>query len=1370
MSSNKKTKLKGSVLYTVVAVMTILTIFVFSAIALAASANRRAHNNYANNQTQFTARSVVDLVWDTIQKDSSLRNKVNTLNKDGTLNISVEGLDNSMGDISQAYIKCIDNVSGNKSYKLTVTAEMLGHENTVSAYYAVNPTVTRPLFEYGLRAYQECSLDNVIVFGGTCTGVDYLESSSSPTNLTVISNGNSMYNSPMHIKGDCRVDRAESINLNQKSGMVVQGDIELSNSENPVGGNIIPNLPYRSNKYMDLPYIYSYMHYYGNYGGGKIKYNNSRMVVGSKETPILVIAQNMECLADADQSIYGDLYLLGRDRTSVINKHGVQKFNGSVVDIEGLDSYTGGNIYSLGTVEYNINGSATVNETANGIANNIIADKINFKYGGNGDTIETSGAVVANELGINGISNFNFAKGLFVPPENIKIYHVDWATGAENFGDLGVGTSSAVNGITYGKRSKEVQYIQRSRVKEGSVINVPIADNDPLNRFWNLSDFSYTYYNPDTWQWINKSTRHETHRFYIDYHDFSDFPDDADGLIVKPTSVTINWKKSVNFTYGENNSKISELGFDCTFNGKRVSDNADETYLSFNRFNFYPNTFNDNPSAGAVSVNINQEKYFNDYNENYLEFKLSNMGTNYINGSEIPYDRRQIEATSITLTADFYVDEEKTRTDTVDYEETPISYLEAVNNVAFDNNGGVIKIDDADKSVRIERIADTSGNYKYIIKRALLRDENGNERSVNESDYKVIAYNESGRDYYYITNEDTNKKDKVICGIDGNLLYKQGVVDDGTKYNIGEPGWIYEFTADNYDKFMRAVNLTVTFPESLGMKYLRSGVKQYEINKSEIQSPYPDSGDISITEYEDGKKEITGIMHIRPQEGLYPDTSDGNILAVDIAGNITLNTADGNKVGYEENNALKMVRYEEDSAGIKSVTVYRDLYIRNWSAGGIIEQSKCKIKYSNLKKASGTDKVMLNIGGVEYTCDDPDNDADRPEDNVKVYKILIDKYGREALNGITNGLKTNSDQSACKLIDDRYLQGIWGIRSNGLRDVVDSVDKMFVVDDNLNKPIVKTENLIYDLNNEKIIRKEGTPEESIEDMPDPLIITESCTLRGTAKRDIQIITSNNNDINIKLLSGATYLDTEQFVLNRERTIIVDDDNGRVNFLLPYKKGGKITLKGKILTKHYQEILSAEGDKNIYANPVVDDRESDCQYVAEDKIPDIYFYSEYFKKKKEFYSEEELAAMSNEQKAENIREENGTLISRSDMQIDTGLGSIICGYFMLASAKLNADASGDSSNYDKYTYYFDDVPMKKDGGTVNPADNVTTMYIGQNTGSGHEASSGIIIGAVSCTQAGLNNYAMIAYVNPNPRDRDGNLFSNDVPKLQYYQAY
>lgn len=70
MKKDKNRKLRGSVLLTVVFVMSILIIFLFGTLALALAANNRAHVNYSSAQTGITARAVVDSAIKAIENNS----------------------------------------------------------------------------------------------------------------------------------------------------------------------------------------------------------------------------------------------------------------------------------------------------------------------------------------------------------------------------------------------------------------------------------------------------------------------------------------------------------------------------------------------------------------------------------------------------------------------------------------------------------------------------------------------------------------------------------------------------------------------------------------------------------------------------------------------------------------------------------------------------------------------------------------------------------------------------------------------------------------------------------------------------------------------------------------------------------------------------------------------------------------------------------------------------------------------------------------------------------------------------------------------------------------------------------------------------
>ena len=118
MNKTKNPKrLKGVVLYTVVGVMMVLLLFVMSALALAANANKIALQDYARTQTQYTARSVVESVVQQLTDKSntslgqsilgmSAGNKItlNMVDDTGTVNNT---LPNGMGTVKSIEIEYV---------------------------------------------------------------------------------------------------------------------------------------------------------------------------------------------------------------------------------------------------------------------------------------------------------------------------------------------------------------------------------------------------------------------------------------------------------------------------------------------------------------------------------------------------------------------------------------------------------------------------------------------------------------------------------------------------------------------------------------------------------------------------------------------------------------------------------------------------------------------------------------------------------------------------------------------------------------------------------------------------------------------------------------------------------------------------------------------------------------------------------------------------------------------------------------------------------------------------------------------------------------------------------------------------------------
>lgn len=111
MKTEKIRKAKGSVLFTVVAVMTLLVVFMAGTMILVSSANHRSHINYSTAQTTVTARTVAESVLEATKKgNTDYDNYFFSVSKDNpiTIPVSINGSDvanlGTMGHIDDVVV------------------------------------------------------------------------------------------------------------------------------------------------------------------------------------------------------------------------------------------------------------------------------------------------------------------------------------------------------------------------------------------------------------------------------------------------------------------------------------------------------------------------------------------------------------------------------------------------------------------------------------------------------------------------------------------------------------------------------------------------------------------------------------------------------------------------------------------------------------------------------------------------------------------------------------------------------------------------------------------------------------------------------------------------------------------------------------------------------------------------------------------------------------------------------------------------------------------------------------------------------------------------------------------------------------------
>lgn len=151
MKTEKKRTLKGSVLFTVVSVLSLMVIFMTSALALAAAANKRAHRTYSTSQATYTARAAIDSILAAVGTDNEFAKQIDAIASGGSVDVDVNINDPALGRITKATVayggktKIFDPTSKKWVDKniLDITAEVTlgGETSTIISHVIQDPVV-----------------------------------------------------------------------------------------------------------------------------------------------------------------------------------------------------------------------------------------------------------------------------------------------------------------------------------------------------------------------------------------------------------------------------------------------------------------------------------------------------------------------------------------------------------------------------------------------------------------------------------------------------------------------------------------------------------------------------------------------------------------------------------------------------------------------------------------------------------------------------------------------------------------------------------------------------------------------------------------------------------------------------------------------------------------------------------------------------------------------------------------------------------------------------------------------------------------------------------------------------------------------------
>lgn len=417
MKTENQRKLKGSVLLTVVSVLSIMIIFMTCALAMAAAANKRSRKTYSSSQSSYTARTAIDSILAAIGTDKDFSKSVRALKSKGQkMDILVDVNDPSMGYIENATIENIgtkvlyDSEKGQwverNLFSINADVTIGGETTTITSKILQDPPAKAKGEGQGGAAFltygDMTAIQKVLGFGGTYIGMGQWEDTDGHTykwNNVSDPDHSLMYYYWKPVGGDY-TNPNYFITLKDKKYLtgkdygvknasfyeapwVVNGSFEtktkvgvvytyqdtgIMNNGAEIWGDL--NLPQNpsdftvrgTDKLANYLSIHGYdfmsMPYF--YIDGTLNTNGDvSMTFGHKDLPLNIFMGRINENASAKREFYGDLYLMdsGADNKLSVN-NGTKLYNwaSSTVTKSGNVSTVGGGIYCNGNLELASNG------------------------------------------------------------------------------------------------------------------------------------------------------------------------------------------------------------------------------------------------------------------------------------------------------------------------------------------------------------------------------------------------------------------------------------------------------------------------------------------------------------------------------------------------------------------------------------------------------------------------------------------------------------------------------------------------------------------------------------------------------------------------------------------------------------------------------------------------------------------------------------------------------------------------------------------------------------------------------------------------------------------------------------------------------
>lgn len=426
----KKGKVGGSVLFTVIVVMMVLVVFLMGTLGLASAANKRAQNSYTSSQAQYTARMAVESVLAAMQNDADVAERVYKLRANTPINVDIStdrlATAGTTGDAYGRIQSCtIENIGKDYYYvdnkwdgrdiiKITATVQLGTQDSTVSAYIlkkekdsVVNNTpsggggglVTAGDATFGTK---------VSVFGGAGINLgnrwrnvdpaDALRGYSfdGSANFSSHDTTSLQWEAPYVVNGSFTADGSGAALVFPKlgSGFTFWGNFSFNNQIAITSGNpavlTAGKTAGSTINYTDVPYIYIEKILTVTDGANGINVDD--------KIPLNIFCGNLDMTTD--QPVYGNLYIMNDTSQKKVvdnwwpyqyhmedgpNQLNIKGENGSLLSAwtyklvngtDTVDSYVSGNIYTKSDLEIKITGAYTAGDGITGrIQGDLVCDK-----------------------------------------------------------------------------------------------------------------------------------------------------------------------------------------------------------------------------------------------------------------------------------------------------------------------------------------------------------------------------------------------------------------------------------------------------------------------------------------------------------------------------------------------------------------------------------------------------------------------------------------------------------------------------------------------------------------------------------------------------------------------------------------------------------------------------------------------------------------------------------------------------------------------------------------------------------------------------------------------------------------------------------